>query len=576
MPERDWPRMIWTTFIACASLAMIALVLPSITLGWRDRGWTGFRLDRTTGAILNVESNSPASRAGLAPGDTILASSLAPGDAIRLAAPPPETRFHFEVRRGGATRQIVVAAERAPSAYPPLVRVLLVTEILAFVAFVVIGGLLAALRPGAMTFWLFVFCLGTAPLDALVPTYAGLPTLPLVAGYVWARTFLGGFSALPLLPFVLRFPSDSATGWRARWYGPAVAAFVIGAAGYFALAVSIATSFVPHWRLMNDIPALGAFAAGVAVLIAGLLERRGVERERFRWAALGSSVGFAALLLDYVPNVSPAAYPAANSVAVIMPIAIGYAVFRQRLIDVRFFVNRAAVYGTITFGLLVIIGLAEFLISRIVDEQHLLAYLTAAVSVAVGAVFNRVHERGEAFVERLIFRARFRAEERLGVTARGLRFAQSSEAIDDALTASAVQEMRLRGAAVFRRTEGGAAYACVARAGAEEHPSCVPADGTLVRNLRSELRTLAREGRGGFAIPILSGQDLTGFALYGPHRDGAEIDPVEVRILEALAAAAAIAYANVEAAACRREVDDLRARVALLEAARTARARRAT
>jgi hypothetical protein len=566
LAERDWPRFAWNLVIVLISAAMIGLVLPAGSLGWRDRGFTGVAFDRSTGVAASVEAGSPAARAGVRSGDRIVASSLGPGDAIRLVAPPPGAAFAFDVRRGNELKAVTYVAARAPSAYPPLFRVLLATEILSFVAFVVIGGVLAILRPGAMTFWLFAFCIGTAPLDAVIPFYTWLPTLPLEIFFVWARTFLSGFSALPLLPFVLRFPSDTLVGWRRRLYAPAVALVLACAAYYFVLAILVATEFVPLWRIYNDVPPIFAFAAGITFLLIGLYERRDRERERLRWAVLGTSIGFVVLLLDYVPGISTEIYPVANTLALIMPVAIGYAVFKQRLIDVRFFINRAAVYTVITFGLLVTIGLAEYLISRLVDEQHLLAYLTAAVSVVVGVVFNRVHERSEAFVERIIFHARFRAEERLNVIARGLRFAESVAAIDAALTIDASTEMHLTSAALYRRAPEGDRYRRVALCGPSDDTEWIAADATLVRNLRSELHALPREDSGGIAIPILSGQELIGFSAYGVHPGGVEIDPVEMRVLESLSAAAAVAYGNVDAAAFRREISELRARICELEA----------
>jgi len=81
-------------------------------------------------------------------------------------------------------------------------------------------------------------------------------------------------------------------------------------------------------------------------------------------------------------------------------------------------------------------------------------------------------------------------------------------------------------------------------------------DHDLVRFLTTErarvqLRDLDREYEAAIAIPIFQGNALTGFALYGTHRDGTSLDPDEVETLEHLCEAAAQAYTLIENARYR-------------------------
>jgi hypothetical protein len=54
------------------------------------------------------------------------------------------------------------------------------------------------------------------------------------------------------------------------------------------------------------------------------------------------------------------------------------------------------------------------------------------------------------------------------------------------------------------------------------------------------------------AVPVLVRARLYAVALYGPHRNGEDIDPDEASSLEAIATAAGMAYDHLEAARCER------------------------
>ena len=95
-------------FVAPVSLALLALILPVLTLGLRAAGSLGFEgdgWDRWAGKIVAVQPGSPAARAGLEAGDTIVSSSLSSSDRIRLVAPPPGRVFSFDVFDGRAGRR---------------------------------------------------------------------------------------------------------------------------------------------------------------------------------------------------------------------------------------------------------------------------------------------------------------------------------------------------------------------------------------------------------------------------------------------------------------------------------------
>jgi GAF domain-containing protein len=53
------------------------------------------------------------------------------------------------------------------------------------------------------------------------------------------------------------------------------------------------------------------------------------------------------------------------------------------------------------------------------------------------------------------------------------------------------------------------------------------------------------------AVPVTVRHELVSFVLYGPHRNGSQLDPEEVELLEELAREASRAYDHIEAVRMR-------------------------
>jgi hypothetical protein len=126
-------------------------------------------------------------------------------------------------------------------------------------------------------------------------------------------------------------------------------------------------------------------------------------------------------------------------------------------------------------------------------------------------------------------------------------------------TASDARRPHLSMAALFRKVGGNYMLASAwgydgAKAAAFE------SDHDLVRFLQAEKSTLTLNdltenpfGQPCAAIPIHQGPEMTGFAVYGIHRDGTALDPDELETLEHLCASAAQAYTYIEVSHYRLE-----------------------
>jgi hypothetical protein len=351
---------------------------------------------------------------------------------------------------------------------------------------------------------------------------------------------------------------------------------VAGLFYYGALAILLATSFVPAYRLLDDVPALGSYAMTVALLCASYVRTDAPNRQRLKIAIWGMAAAFFFLSFDYLPGLPEAIYPLTNTAALVMPVSIAYAVFKYRVFDVTYFVNRAVVFTAFTSGLVVAVGLLEWFSGGLIEEQHLARALTAAASIALGVILDKLHRRAERFVERLVFRKRFQSEEYLNRIARSLVETGSAQIVHAALAREPCDELALTSAAVFAFDDERKTYRRVSAVGWDERAAPeLELDDVVVRVLRADLAVLrlgdirwrradlpADPRAPVIAVPVVLGRELLGFTLYGPHDNATDIDPDEAEILENLAGAAAVAYTRIAALERQREIEALRAKLA--------------
>jgi hypothetical protein len=126
-----------------------------------------------------------------------------------------------------------------------------------------------------------------------------------------------------------------------------------------------------------------------------------------------------------------------------------------------------------------------------------------------------------------------------------------------------VDALELAAGALYRRSGTGARFEGVATsAQTTVAPPGFDVNHLLVRMLlASEKRMWLDEVRSYLdpenaavyvlAVPVMVRHDLVSFTLYGAHRNGAQLDPEEVELLEELASEASRAYDHVEAVRIR-------------------------
>ena len=558
-----------TTLAILFTVFMLVLQAPTLAEPWLPAGYTGMEV--SDGTVVSVDSGSPAARAGVDAGDRI---DYASTDLKTLSlvtifdTVPPGYTVAMALHRGETLRRVSFVATAVKESRSPLETAVHFASNLVYPVFALTGLLLVLLRPSLMTRSLYVFCVAYGSLTATV-YWTFLPGAIFVPLTLFNTIFSGAGGDFPILLFVLLFPDYTLKGWRLKVATVVLAATVIGWLYLFTLSVLALFRPVPNMLELMVAPGELVWISAIAILAYTYARANPVERQRLRWAVVGMSCAFAAEVFNNYGGVAGAPRvltDAANALTIVMPASLAYAILRHRLIDVRFALNRALLYTGTTTALLAVMGFLDWATGRLVGDAHLSSAIEAGVAIGLGFVLNRLHQVLEGFVDRVLFRSRYRAETYLERVSASLPFATSERTVDDTLVREPLETLRLASAATFRHRDDGD-YVRVGSAGWDSGVPRLDRDDPLVRFLAAEranvwledvrhrvLGAPSGERAPVLAVPVMSRNELVAFTLYGAHADGTQLDPDEVRLLDRLARAAASAYDHVEVAELRQRL----------------------
>jgi hypothetical protein len=525
-------------------------------------GTFGLTIPTRTVTVVSVEKGSPADRAGIRAGDRLIdRGNYEVSSRLRSAYPRERETLTFE--RNKLTYVVTVTAVTNPN-FGLWQRI---GGVLAYVpptVFLIVGFLLVFLRPSIMSWALYVFAVGYFGTGPVFMYWSHLlsPAAYVVLTFLLSTVF-GPWSVLPLLPFILRFPNGDVKGWRCR-IDPIIWTFLALSYALYVVEWQVyyrAFESVPTWDVIpNTVIPLATFIVAGLILAKNVSMATPSDRQRWGFLAIGTFASFVAYAIYFIPGVPFAVGQVIGFAVVLMPICIAYAVFRLRVLDVNFVLNRALVYGTLSLGVVAFVSILDWFFSRVVAIGRLAIGLELLATIGIGFLLDRINRITERIVESVFFRRRRLAEQHLRRAALALPYATDETAIVDGLVQIPVDALDLAAAALYRRSDGDARYEGVATA----RQTTVAAPGfdrndLLVRMLLAdesivwldEIRShLDAENAAIYtlAVPVAVRHELVSFTLYGAHVNGAQLDPEEVELLKELAREAARAYDHVEAA----------------------------
>ncbi len=338
---------------------------------------------------------------------------------------------------------------------------------------------------------------------------------------------------------------------------------------------------------LSDIALLSVVIAGLAYIASGatLLDRRRVTWVvagialspilDLTWAitnAFATLIGNSSTTLLYVQHWTDVLAPwfgLAGSIFVV------YGFLSERVVDFRFAIGRAAIYGGVTAVLLLCFGALEWWAEKIFETTRPAIYLSLFAALAIGLTLNTLHGRIEGWLNSVFFRDQKRADDALRRAARALATTSSEKTLIEFLVEEPVRVLDLTSAALFlARREGGEFERTAARGWTREETERIDPEDPLIVELRAELGPVVLDGRpraetilpGGakapsLVVPLVMRATVFGFVFYGVRSSGLALSPDERILLESIAVNAAAAFDHIDAERSRARIHELERRL---------------
>ena len=532
---------VWQDVDNLARNAHVELNIGTIGLA-RDRG------GKQPGyvGVIGVKPDAAADKAGIVAGDQIHYDY--PGDFTRHFMAGDE--IGVSIDHQGVRRHAVLTAD-AKYAPGPLTWSFLTDDqgnAAATLVMALFAGFIALRSRGKLTTILLALGLMTYGLSTYVPEHSfsnrAVYIPALVAGFI-------NLGSIPFLfhAFALNFYKDTIASPR-RWeYGLLM---VYGAV------MAVLTAVFGHYNLTGtSLPVLGTglggltvvsmfgFAAAFVYLFLGWRRSRQDIKQRYAILLLAASAIIVAQAMTLIATIYPFGadigrfLTTAQSLlaGVIAPPLFAYAIFRHKVLDLGFALNRTVVYAIISFVILLAFGLAEWGIEKLMPHdwrEHVEAnaFVSAAIALCIFLVFHRIRDFVEHHIEKLFFRQWHHKEAELKRFVHEARFILKRDPIIIAYVAAVRRfcdgaETALYLAddeGVYRRVEGSLTG----------QPDILDADNPFLVTLRADLTVFepgAPANALALVLPMIHRTEVIGATLVGRKLNGFGYRPDEKEVL---------------------------------------------
>jgi hypothetical protein len=569
-------------------LVLALLFIASSSWGLINRGSLGFTAD-ADGKIVSVAPATDASRAGLHPGDRIVADQTPIATRVLSFGGMyvAGTTLSYAVKREGAARIVPVVVDPVTIQSDPLSFAISFAKRPVAALLCLLAGVLVLLRPQRATWALLCYSL----LNTVYTCNQYWP-FPWQAGWIVASAAAQPLIGAALLYFAVAFLHDDSR----PWHRAAVSVATIGSVLFslWLVVANLQAAFGSGAVGLNGLDAVGTVwivvetLVTIAILVETYLTGRRVRRQRIAWVVVG--IAFAVVFQLLVPSfvgedTAAVAHSAVSWTAYLMSIvsplavcsAVVYAMTQYRVVDLRFTLNRALVYTATTTLLVALFALVEWATSRIFESSRIEVVASILAALLVGFTLNAFHKRIDDLVDVLFFRRERHSAERLKHLAASLQYADDEGTVGRFIVEEPMQLLDLASAALFVCQENGS-FRLGGNSGWDGHASAtIERTDPLIPQLRaataplwlkdfdwhpSGVPTGAAEPL--YALPIKARADLFGIVFYGGHSNGATLNVDERALLATLVSSAASAFDHIEASNARAEMRRLVVEVEVL------------
>jgi hypothetical protein len=551
----------WQALAIAMGLALLGCLLVDAAAGAFANADVGFIADNAPGHPgyydIREISNSAGIEGPLRVGDRVTLEDRSLSNRLRYRRQRAGDRFAFSGVdvRGRASHFVATMNAARPQ---PQFWVYELTGL----AFAVVGLLVALRRPSdgvARTMVVFFFSLGAlwlSPIPWLPPAFAGA-----VLAITTAAQIISAYAALRL---ATTFPFVSGAGIRKRiaalnpWLSVASILTIFTAEGIRVIYLEA----TPDW--LSALGVVETFAYFITITIAFVVAGRQADpadRKRLHWVSWTVAVGFSGSLVTVVQYTLKIPFAPSeqflNFSLLAIPVGLGYAIVRHRVLDIGFVINRALVFGALSGFLVAVFMVVEWALSNAALRLSHVTSTSLELALALGLGFSMrsLHARVDRFVDDLFFRDRHEAERALRLLARDVAYIG-----DPRVAVSRVYEelQRRTGAASVEIlvADGAVATSIAGDFGGGSHVGID--DGALVRMRASrepcELGTVGTALRGDYGFPMLVRDQLNGAVILGAKTNGEAYAPDEIATVERVALALGNALDALQTAALKIEI----------------------
>lgn len=578
--------------VAICTVVMV-LVFAIVEVNATRIGYFPLHFEANTDRV-QVQAGAPAA---LQTGDRIDLPALTPQQRFELLAPPSNAQMTLRVRRGARTFPLQISA--SPPDYSR--HAMLTRDIGIPLSFFLSLGLASALflmRPRAITLAFYAYTM--LMLVKVYQTPLDLATWPMNVASDLAIQVVYPAAQLMILIFAQRLYGRPSRAWP--WI--IGSALVVSALVFVAWVDPIVWTVFQRYglpgptRLMmsaSDALLLIVVLCGLAYIASGATA---LDRRRVTWVIAGIALSpildltwaLSDILSALVGDSSTALLAIGVWTDALAPwfgllgvIFVLYGFLSQRVVDFRFAIGRAVLYGATTLVLVLFFGVVEWWAEQIFESTRPALYISLAAALMIGFTFKAMHGRIEDVLNTVFFREQRRAEEALRRAARALANTSSEKTLVEFLIQEPVTVLGLSSAALFlASTESDGAFRRTAATGwSNREVERIDSEDPLIVALRADLAPLQLDGRelhgidvlpGGrktpsLIVPLVMRGNVFGFVFYGCRSDGTGLNPDERSLLEAIARSAAAAYDHIDADRSRARIRTLEARLRELGAA---------
>jgi hypothetical protein len=546
--ERVAWRPVLLAICALAALVQIAGVLDATGMAGAPPwlGWVGANTGASSEpfnlAVTSVELGGPAARAGLRRGDRIDIRANTLVERYSLFQSPLNGRpLALLVHRGSLQEKLTVVPQAPKLTWNLWLSTFAALWLLLFAA------LIAWRRSDVpqmrlLSLWLTAFVLTGALIGFAVP-WAWLDVLLNISLSVAAPLSLALLTA-----FASGFAQPISRPRRITQWSCYTLLAILAAISLVGIAGVITLRFDPVPFVEGIAGLVTAAAAILTAVLCGVLAiaaSRGVERQRAVWTLVPLAAFYCIFIAQVIASSSSSSYADSIVVGVVStmvlltaPVALTYAALSRRLIDVGFFLNRAAVFTIVSAIVIGAFILAEWAASSwLASTTHTTsAVIGMIVALGLGISLRYIHRYVERFVDRVFFRKRHEDESALR------RFAHEASYISDRSTlldraVQTVKEHTTAEEAAILVRDGAATFALASDGeGAEVSENDPGIVALRAWNKPIDLHAFPdSQLRGEFAFPMIARGDLLGALICGPKREGDAYAPDESEALLALA-----------------------------------------